>query len=141
MAEIDLFLTPDDSIPPGIDNDDYDSEGDIIFFEELLSNDSLSLPKNESFHFGISSSPRPPAKPADDDEIKPIREMMGDISEQKVPMPRLVITRVSNQENSPNLLSHQDLEIFHPSTECPMMIHGKNTPILDVSLFHFYLVD
>ncbi|GJR25101.1 hypothetical protein Tco_0973628 [Tanacetum coccineum] len=31
MEEIDLFLTPDDSMPPGIENDDYDSEGDIIF--------------------------------------------------------------------------------------------------------------
>ncbi|GKA08922.1 hypothetical protein Tco_0688253 [Tanacetum coccineum] len=44
MEEIDLFLNPDDSIPPGIENDDYDSEGDILFLEELLSNDSLSLP-------------------------------------------------------------------------------------------------
>ncbi|GKB39813.1 hypothetical protein Tco_0884755 [Tanacetum coccineum] len=40
MEEIDLFLTPDDSMPPGIENDDYDSEGDILFLEELLSNDS-----------------------------------------------------------------------------------------------------
>ncbi|GJV59812.1 hypothetical protein Tco_1465912 [Tanacetum coccineum] len=59
MEEIDLFLTPDDSMPPGIENDDYDSEGDILFLEELLSNDSPSLPKNESFHFGVPSSPRP----------------------------------------------------------------------------------
>ncbi|GJZ50549.1 hypothetical protein Tco_0604739 [Tanacetum coccineum] len=29
MEEIDLFLTPDDSMPPGIKNNDYDSEGDI----------------------------------------------------------------------------------------------------------------
>ncbi|GJW15945.1 hypothetical protein Tco_0020078 [Tanacetum coccineum] len=29
MEEIDLFLTPDDSMPPGIENDD--SEGDILF--------------------------------------------------------------------------------------------------------------
>ncbi|GJR68974.1 hypothetical protein Tco_0015039 [Tanacetum coccineum] len=36
MEEINLFLTPDDSMPPGIENDDYDSEGDIIFLEELL---------------------------------------------------------------------------------------------------------
>nr|GEV83949.1 hypothetical protein [Tanacetum cinerariifolium] len=28
MEEIDIFLAPDDSIPPGIENDDYDSEGD-----------------------------------------------------------------------------------------------------------------
>nr|GEW08449.1 hypothetical protein [Tanacetum cinerariifolium] len=50
MEEIDLFLTPDDSMPQGIENDDYDSEGDILFLEEFLSNDSLSLPENESFH-------------------------------------------------------------------------------------------
>ncbi|GKD16292.1 hypothetical protein Tco_1205450 [Tanacetum coccineum] len=57
MEEIDLFLTPDDSMPPGIENDDYDSEGDILFLEELLSNDSPSLPENESFHFDVPSSP------------------------------------------------------------------------------------
>ncbi|GJZ81895.1 hypothetical protein Tco_0646889 [Tanacetum coccineum] len=51
MEEIDLFLTPDDSMPPGIENDDYDSEGDILFLEEFLSNDSSLLPENESFHF------------------------------------------------------------------------------------------
>nr|GFA50408.1 hypothetical protein [Tanacetum cinerariifolium] len=61
MEEIDIFLAPDDSIPPGIKNDDYESEGDILFLEELLSNDSRSLPENESFHFDVPSSPRPPA--------------------------------------------------------------------------------
>ncbi|GJT13084.1 hypothetical protein Tco_0860126 [Tanacetum coccineum] len=53
-------------MPPGIENDDYDSEGDILFLEELLSNDSPSLLENESFHFDVPSSPRPPAKPPDD---------------------------------------------------------------------------
>ncbi|GJS65256.1 zinc finger, CCHC-type, retrotransposon gag domain protein [Tanacetum coccineum] len=33
MEEIDLFLTPDDLMPPGIENDDYDSKGDILFLE------------------------------------------------------------------------------------------------------------
>ncbi|GKC03382.1 hypothetical protein Tco_0994992, partial [Tanacetum coccineum] len=67
MEEINLFLTPDDSMPSGgIENDDYDSEGDILFLEELLSNDSLSLPENESFHFDVTSSPRPTTKPPDD---------------------------------------------------------------------------
>ncbi|GJY63885.1 hypothetical protein Tco_0465345 [Tanacetum coccineum] len=72
MEEIDIFLAPDDSIPPGIENDDYDSEGDILFLEELLSNDPLSLPENESFHFDryyVPSSPRPPEKPPDDDDV------------------------------------------------------------------------
>ncbi|GJT88770.1 hypothetical protein Tco_1070487 [Tanacetum coccineum] len=33
MEEIDLFLTLDDSMPPGIETNDYDSEGDILFFK------------------------------------------------------------------------------------------------------------
>nr|GEW49170.1 hypothetical protein [Tanacetum cinerariifolium] len=33
--------------------DDYDSERDMLIFEEFLSDDSLSLPENESFHFDI----------------------------------------------------------------------------------------
>ncbi|GJS20612.1 hypothetical protein Tco_0449244 [Tanacetum coccineum] len=36
MLEIDLFLATNDSMPPGIEDDDYDSEGDIRFLEELL---------------------------------------------------------------------------------------------------------
>nr|GFB46170.1 hypothetical protein [Tanacetum cinerariifolium] len=97
MEEIDLSLTPDDSMPLGIKNDDYDSKGDILILEELLSNDSLSLPKNESFHFDIPSSPRPPAKPPDDDEIKPnfgilTVKVVGDISEHYVLMPRSLTT-------------------------------------------------
>ncbi|GJT94181.1 hypothetical protein Tco_1083026 [Tanacetum coccineum] len=70
MEEIDLFLTLDDSMPPDIENDDYESKGDIIFLEELLSNDSP--PENESFHFDVSNIPRLPiVKPPDDDEIEP----------------------------------------------------------------------
>nr|GEW36095.1 hypothetical protein [Tanacetum cinerariifolium] len=115
---IDLSLTLDDSMPPGIKDDDYDSEGDI--FEELLSNDSLSLHENESFHFDIPSFPRPPAKSPNDDEIKPNLgilnvKVVGDIFKHYVPMPRLLPTQpthASNQEKSPHLLSHQGLKAF-----------------------------
>ncbi|GJY04175.1 hypothetical protein Tco_0370115 [Tanacetum coccineum] len=68
MEEIDLFLASDDSMPPGIENDNYDSERDIHFFEELLSNDSPPLPENESSnldHFNDPSSSRPPPEPPD----------------------------------------------------------------------------
>ncbi|GJV20170.1 hypothetical protein Tco_1369190 [Tanacetum coccineum] len=68
MEEIDLFLAFEDSMPPGIENDDYDSEGDIRFLEELLSNDSSPFPENESpnlDHFNDPSSPRPPPEPPD----------------------------------------------------------------------------
>nr|GEW48479.1 retrovirus-related Pol polyprotein from transposon 17.6 [Tanacetum cinerariifolium] len=37
--QTDAFLSLDDSIPPGIDNGIYDSEGDILFLEELLNED------------------------------------------------------------------------------------------------------
>nr|GEY41195.1 hypothetical protein [Tanacetum cinerariifolium] len=66
MEEIDLSFTPDDPIPSGIEEDDYDSKRGILILEELLSNDSLSLPKNVSFHFDIPSFSRPPAKPLDE---------------------------------------------------------------------------
>ncbi|GJR80988.1 hypothetical protein Tco_0151773 [Tanacetum coccineum] len=68
MEEIDVFLASDDSMPPGIEIDDYDSEGDIRFLEELLSNDSPPLPENESFslnHFDDPSLPHPPPEPPD----------------------------------------------------------------------------
>nr|GEY50303.1 hypothetical protein [Tanacetum cinerariifolium] len=144
--ETDLSLTPDDSMPPGIEDDDYEFEGDILILEELLSNDSLLLPENESFLFDIPSSPRPPGKPLDNDEIKPISGMLnvkvvGDISEHYVPLPRLLPTQpthVSNQEKYPHLLSHQGLKAFYLFSKSPMMIYEGNIPNLDVPFLHFY---
>nr|GEV46338.1 hypothetical protein [Tanacetum cinerariifolium] len=136
MEKIDLFLNPDDPMPPSIKDDD-DSERDILILEELPSNYSLSLPVNESFYFDIPSFSRPPAKPPDGNTGILNIKMMGDNSDQKVPMPKLTTTRVSNQEKSPDLLSHRGLKIFQLSAKSPMMIHGKNIPILDVPFFHF----
>nr|GEZ58581.1 hypothetical protein [Tanacetum cinerariifolium] len=65
MEEIDLPFTPDDPMPPGIEDDDYDFGRDIPILEELLDNYSLSLHENESYHFDIPSPYRPPAKPPD----------------------------------------------------------------------------
>nr|GEX39490.1 hypothetical protein [Tanacetum cinerariifolium] len=68
LEEIDLFLASDNSIPSGIENIDYDSEGDIHFHEELLVHDSISFPENESSNFDHHddpSYPRPPSEPPD----------------------------------------------------------------------------
>nr|GEV53572.1 hypothetical protein [Tanacetum cinerariifolium] len=114
MEEIDLSFTPDDSMPLGIENDDYDSEVDMHILEKLLSNDSLSLPENESFHFDIPSSPRPHAKQPDDYEILTVK-VMGGICEHNVPMPTLWPTQptlTSNKEKSPHLLSYRGLKSF-----------------------------
>ncbi|GJX69567.1 hypothetical protein Tco_0305294 [Tanacetum coccineum] len=104
MEEIDLFLASDDSMPPGIEDDDYDSEGDIRFLEELLNNDSLPFPENESSnldHFKDPSPSRPPPKPPDVEicfDFKPdtgvvTNKVVGDISEHDVLMPNLLPTQ------------------------------------------------
>nr|GEW38208.1 hypothetical protein [Tanacetum cinerariifolium] len=80
MEEIDLSYTLDDSVMPSIENDDYNSEVDMLILEELLSDDSLSHPENESFHFDIPSSSRPPTKPPDDDSRILTVKVVGDIS-------------------------------------------------------------
>nr|GFB42540.1 hypothetical protein [Tanacetum cinerariifolium] len=107
MEEIDLPFTPDDPMPPDIEDDDYDSGRDISILEELLDNYSLSLPANESYHFDIPLPYRPPAKPPDGNTGTLNIKMTSDVSDQK------------------------------PSAECPMIINEKNTPLLDVPLFHF----
>nr|GFA79768.1 hypothetical protein [Tanacetum cinerariifolium] len=112
MKEIDLSFTPDYPMPPGIKDDDYDSERDILILDELLSNDSLSLLEKDSFHFDIPLFSRPPVKPPDGNTVILNVKMICDISEQKVPMPRLMITLVPNQEKSPDLLSYLGLKTF-----------------------------
>nr|GEV95314.1 hypothetical protein [Tanacetum cinerariifolium] len=133
MEEIDLSFTSDYSMPPSIEDDDYNSEREILISEDLPRNDTLSLPTKESFHFDIPSFCRPPAKPPDGNIGILNVKMMDDISDQNVPMPKLMITLASNQEKSLGLLSHQGLQAFLHSATCPMMIHGKNNHLLDYS--------
>nr|GEX03247.1 hypothetical protein [Tanacetum cinerariifolium] len=66
--EIDIFTDTDELLPPSIERDDYDSEGDINVLEVLLVDDSIFLPKNESFYFDHhhnASFPCPPSEPPD----------------------------------------------------------------------------
>nr|GEY74564.1 hypothetical protein [Tanacetum cinerariifolium] len=134
--QIDLTFTPDDPMPPSVEEDDDDSR-DILIREELLDNYSFPLPENESFHFDIPLSYRPLVKPPNGNTGILNIKMMGDVSDQKRGV-TLTITLVSNQEKSPDLLSHRGFENFQPSAEGPMKIHGKNIPTLDVPIFHFY---
>nr|GEZ30054.1 hypothetical protein [Tanacetum cinerariifolium] len=112
--------------------EDDDDSRDTLIRKELFDNYSLSIPENESFHFDIPLSSRHSAKPPDGNTRILNAKMMGDVSDHQVPIPELTITLVSNQEKSPDLLSHRGLENFQPSAECPMKIHGKNIPTLDV---------
>nr|GEV59426.1 hypothetical protein [Tanacetum cinerariifolium] len=161
MEEIDLFLATDDLMPPGIENDDYNSKGDIYFLE-LLSNDTLSLPENESFNFDHHddpSFPRPPPKPLDveiffDFEHNTgvlIAKMVEDVSKHYVLMPKVLPTQPALCPNIDTLLlfssKNKDkvfklgilsyLLISHRDkitldfSENPMMYEG-DIPLLDV---------
>nr|GEZ35224.1 hypothetical protein [Tanacetum cinerariifolium] len=111
MEEIDLFCTPDYPMPPSIEDKDYDSERDILIPKDLPSNNSLSFAEKESFHFDIPSFSRSPAKPPDGDTGILNIKMIGDVSDQKAFMHKLMITLAPHQEKSPNLLSHRDILI------------------------------
>ncbi|GJT14915.1 reverse transcriptase domain-containing protein [Tanacetum coccineum] len=89
------------------------------------------------------SSPRPPAKPPDDDEIEPDTgllnaKVVGDIAKHYVFKPRILTTQPTL---SPHLLSHRGFKAFQlisDFSESPMMIYEGNIPILDVPFIHFY---
>nr|GEV35874.1 hypothetical protein [Tanacetum cinerariifolium] len=68
LEEADLFLAFDNSIPPGIKNFADDSKGDIYFLKELLIDDSIPFPNNESSDSNFEDNPsvqQPPPEPPD----------------------------------------------------------------------------
>nr|GEX67420.1 hypothetical protein [Tanacetum cinerariifolium] len=138
MEEIDLFCTLDYPMPPGIVDKDYESERDILIPKDLPSNNFLSFAEKESFHFDIPSFSRPPAKPPDGDTGILNIKMMGDISDQKAFMHKLMITLASHQEKTHDLLSHRCGTVKKFNTHrshlnnFPMLIDGHNNPLLDV---------
>nr|GEY31912.1 hypothetical protein [Tanacetum cinerariifolium] len=168
MEGIDLFHATDDLMPPGIENDDYDPEGDIHFVEELLSDDPLPIPGNESSnfdHYDDPSFPRPPPEPPDVEVFfyfKPdtgvwTAKMMEDIFEHYVLMPNILPTQPTFCPNIDTLLlfsSKNEDKVFKPGIlsyllvsqdkitfdffESLMMMYGRETPHLDVLGLHLY---
>ncbi|GJU14217.1 hypothetical protein Tco_1136613 [Tanacetum coccineum] len=151
MEEIDIFLAPDDSIPPGIENDDYDSEGDVLFLAKLLNNDYISLHPDT----GVLTT-----KVVDDISDKSTRELYVHVPNVLPTLPTLYLVfdtflpfssenedkvfnpgiLISKEEKSPHLLSHWGFKVFLliNDSESPMMIYGGDIPILDVPYLHFY---
>nr|GEY00308.1 hypothetical protein [Tanacetum cinerariifolium] len=134
IEEIDLFCTSDYPMPPDIEDKDYDSERDILIPKDLASNNSLSFAEKESFHFDIPPFSRPPTKQPDGDTGILNIKMMGDISDQKAFMHKLMITLASHQEKFPDLLCHRCGTVKKFNTHrshlniCPMLSHGQNNP-------------
>nr|GEX64093.1 hypothetical protein [Tanacetum cinerariifolium] len=102
--EVDLFLASDNSIPSGIENFGYDSEGDICFLEELLIDDSIPFPNNESFDFD-PSFPRPPLEPPDVEfffDLEPdviVEEILDELNEDNCFDPGEEIDVFANNED------------------------------------------
>nr|GEY43547.1 hypothetical protein [Tanacetum cinerariifolium] len=53
MEEIDLSFNQDDPMPPNIEDDDNDSEGDILSLEILLHDDPIPLPDTLDFSYQV----------------------------------------------------------------------------------------
>nr|GEY20777.1 hypothetical protein [Tanacetum cinerariifolium] len=101
------------SIPLGIDETDCHPENEICLSQRLLDDNSSPRPPEE-FVFENSYAEIESFSPSlipIEDRILNIK-MMGDVSDQKVPIPEFTITLVSNQDKSPDLLSHRGFEIF-----------------------------
>ncbi|GJV94196.1 hypothetical protein Tco_1542009 [Tanacetum coccineum] len=140
MEDINIFLAPDDSIPPGIENDDYDSEGDVLFLEESLNDDSISLPDfdykmvddisdNSTRELYVLVPNVLPTFPT----LYPVFDTLLPFSsenEEKVFNPGILI---SKEEKSLHLLSYRGFKVFQliNDSESPMMIYGGGIPILD----------
>ncbi|GJV76582.1 reverse transcriptase domain-containing protein [Tanacetum coccineum] len=71
MEEIDAFLEHDDSIPPGVDGI-YDSEGDTIYLEELLSviNSDPNLPPSPVCEINVPDKIKSSCEDPPDLELK-----------------------------------------------------------------------
>ncbi|GKA50500.1 hypothetical protein Tco_0743573 [Tanacetum coccineum] len=102
--EIDIFPGLDDSIPPGIESDDYDSEGD---------NNSTSLPEFESFHVDYLDS--------GDSTIDVVEDIPVDV-------PNILPTHPTLHMDFDFIPSHNDLgsdlDVLLPEIETRFTIRG-----------------
>nr|GEX93638.1 hypothetical protein [Tanacetum cinerariifolium] len=143
--EIDIFTGTDDLMPPGIESDDYNSERDIHFLKELLSNDSISLPENESSNFDHhddSSFPRPPSEPPDveiffePDSGVVTTNVVKVISEHYVLMPNIYPTLPTLCLNFDILLpfsSENEDKVFKPSILSYLLVSHRDKTTSDFS--------
>nr|GEV07448.1 hypothetical protein [Tanacetum cinerariifolium] len=141
-----------DPIPSRIEEVDFDTVllricWDILFLEELISNDSLSFPETESFHFDhydVSSSPRPPLKPPNVEVLfnfKPdtgvfIVKVVEDISEHHVFMPKFLPSQPTLCPNIDTLFpfsSENKDKVFKPGILSYLLVSHRDKTIFDFS--------
>nr|GFA20143.1 hypothetical protein [Tanacetum cinerariifolium] len=103
MEEIDLTFTPDDRMPPSIEDDDDDSKWDNLFLERLLHDDPIPLSDTLNFSYDVRvflpffTYPIPACCDDDDDDDS-------------------AITPILSTEETENSLTLKDNP--HPSSDC-----------------------
>nr|GEU80393.1 reverse transcriptase domain-containing protein [Tanacetum cinerariifolium] len=143
LEEIKAYLASD-SVPPGIDEADFDPEEDICLIEKLLYDNSSPRPLKELnskiFDDLIESFSSSPIPVEDGDYLmKEIDIFLA--SDDSIPSVFNHGILALKKEKSPHFLSHQGFKAFHTIYnffESPMMIYGEEIPILDVPFLHFY---
>nr|GFA50865.1 hypothetical protein [Tanacetum cinerariifolium] len=126
--EIDIFTATNELLPPSIKSDNYDSEGDIYFLEELLVDDSIPIPENESFYFDHHDDPLFPCPPPEPPDV----EFFFDSKPE-------VISTVMNNYDELN-----DDEYFDPGGEIDVFTNVKDDDyfpfIFVIQIFLPYLI-
>nr|GEU81674.1 hypothetical protein [Tanacetum cinerariifolium] len=118
--EIDIFTSTDDLLPLGIKSDDYDSEGDTHFLEELLVNDSI--PENESSDFDHQDDPlfpRPLSEPPDVESFFDLKPNSGEVSplllsagsEDTIFDPGKDCAKITKKQLKPDKIEHETEKI------------------------------
>ncbi|GKC02992.1 hypothetical protein Tco_0994602 [Tanacetum coccineum] len=163
--EIDIFPGPDDSIPPGIESDDYDSEDSTIdVVDDIPFDVPIILPTHPTLHMDfdfISShndleSDLDVSSPSGDRnkiydpgicikfESKRFLATLSPVIDTLLPFSSENKDKVFNhgvlasKNKSPSSSSHRGFKTFPLSSESPVMIYGENIPILDVPFLYFY---
>nr|GEZ12784.1 hypothetical protein [Tanacetum cinerariifolium] len=89
----------------GIENFGYDLKGDIHFLEELLIDDSIPIPKNESSdHQDDPSFPRPPPEPPDVEFLFDLEPNSGEVTSEDKKECDVPVC-----ENSPTFDDHSEI--------------------------------
>ncbi|GJV13115.1 reverse transcriptase domain-containing protein [Tanacetum coccineum] len=123
QEEIDIFLVPDDLIPPGVENDDSEDEDN-----ELPNLDHQDNP----------SSPRPPPKPLDVClNSKPATAMRSEDFNQE----EIVLSLNVEDVNSFTFVIWTFLPFFTYSEDSPVILSLRNEDLVfdpGISTFHFF---
>ncbi|GKE69680.1 hypothetical protein Tco_1527752 [Tanacetum coccineum] len=134
MEEIDLFLDSDYSIPPGIESNYYDSEGDILFLKNLLNDDSPEVksdhesdqsemitfsPENDPLHYRFTGGiiPNLPRIARDHEEYLNMMTLLCEISNSQENLHANPIPDDLTPPGVKNDSEYEDVSTFLPDDE------------------------